>query len=140
MLQYYIDMKKLRLNSNGFTVIELLVFIIVIVAISLVAVSNIRDLRASNRDQTSKVNINAIFYQLELFHEKNGFYPESIDATSLKGIAKESLNDRNGIAINKPGSVFSYKPRDCSESKCKSFELKTKLEKEAPFIKQSLNQ
>ena len=133
-------MKKLQLNSDGFTIIELLVFIIVIVAISLVAVSNIRDLRATNRDQNSKVSINAIFYQLELFHEKNGFYPEKIDTTNLKGIEKTDLNDRSGISINQPGSAFAYKPRSCAEAKCKSFELKAKLEKEAPFIKQSLNQ
>jgi len=68
-------MKKLQLNTLGFTIIELLVFIVVITAITLVAVSNIRDLRATNRDQASKIDINTIFYKLEVFFEKNGYYP-----------------------------------------------------------------
>jgi len=132
-------MKKLRFNSEGFTIIELLVFIVVLVTIAVVAVSNIRDLRAQNRDQTSKVDINAIFYQLEVFHEKNGYYPDKIDPAQLKGLEPDNLKDKNGIKINDSNSVYNYKPIGCQDSKCKSFTLTSKLEKEAPYIKQSLN-
>ncbi len=132
-------MKKLQNNTNGFTIIELLVFIVVLVTVAVVAVSNIRDLRAQNRDQVSKVDINAIFYQLELFHEKNGYYPETITADTLKGIDAENLKDRNGRSLNEAGGSYSFKPMGCQEARCRSFTLTAELEKEAPFVKQSLN-
>ncbi|MFO0971176.1 MAG: type II secretion system protein [Candidatus Saccharimonadales bacterium] len=132
-------MKKHTLDSQGFTIIELLVFIIVITAIAVVGISNIRTLRAQNRDTASKTDINAIYYQLESFHEKNGYYPEKVEAASLAGIDPESLKDKNNLEINAAGSTYAYKPAACVEAKCKSFELSAQLEKEAPFIKQSLN-
>lgn len=132
-------MKKLHTHSDGFTVIELLVFILVIVAIGVLGLSNIRTIRAQNRDNAAKTDINAIYYQLESFHEKNGYYPEKIDATTLKGIDPASLKDKNDLEVNQAGSTYLYKPANCSEAKCKSFELSTELEKEARFVKESLN-
>ena len=132
-------MKKIQLNNLGFTIIELLVFIVVITAITLVAVSNIRDLRATNRDQASKIDVNTIFYKLEVFFEKNGYYPESIDTKILQGLEQDNLKDRNGIEINQTGSAYTYRPAGCAETRCRSFELKALLEKEAPLTKQSLN-
>lgn len=126
-------------DSRGFTVIELLVFITIVVAIAVLGVSNIRGLRAQNRDTASKTDINAIYYQLEAFYEKNGYYPEKVEAVNLAGIDPDSLKDKNNLEINSAGSTYSYKPANCAEAKCKSFELSTQLEKEAPFIKQSLN-
>ena len=80
-----------------------------------------------------------MFYQLESFYEKNGYYPSTIDATQLKGIDPESLKDNNKLGVNQAGGTYTYKPLGCADGKCKSFELSTTLEKEAPFIKQSLN-
>lgn len=132
-------MKKLHIYSEGFTVIELLVFILVIVAIGVLGVSNIRTIRAQNRDSTAKTDINAVYYQLESFHEKNGYYPEKIDVVTLKGIDPVSLKDKNELDVNQAGSTYLYKPANCAEAKCKSFELSTELEKEARFVKESLN-
>lgn len=133
------DMKKIQSHSDGFTVIELLVFILILSILAVLGVSNIRGLRAENRDSASKTDVNAIYFQLESFYETNGFYPEKLDTTSLKGLDPESLKDKNNIAVNGAGGTYVYKPANCTESKCKSYELSTQLEKEAPFIKQSLN-
>ncbi len=132
-------MKRLHSFTDGFTVIELLVFILVLGVVSVVALTNIRTVRAQNRDATSKVDINAIFFQAEVFREKNGYYPETIDATILKGIDSESLKDKVGLALNAAGSAYTYKPAGCTDSKCKSFVLTSQLEKEAPFVKESLS-
>lgn len=132
-------MNKIRERQDGFTVIELLVFILVITTIAVIGISNVRSARAESRDTASKKDINAIYYQLEAFHERNGYYPDNVDAKILTGIDPESLKDKNGIAINQAGGVYVYKPASCGESKCKSFQLTTQLEKEAPFTKQSLN-
>lgn len=133
-------MRKLHTHSDGFTVIELLVFILVLSVVAVVAVTNIRTVRAQNRDLTSKTDINALFYQLESFHEKNGTYPSIASSATLKGIDPESLTDTRGLLPNAPGSIYTYKPADCTETKCKSFELSAELEKEAPFVKQSLSE
>ncbi|MCB9822043.1 type II secretion system protein [Candidatus Nomurabacteria bacterium] len=130
-------MKRIT-NQSGFTIIELLVFITVVLAITIIAASNIRDLRANNRDQESKIDINATAYQLEVFHEKNNYYPEKIEAKIIPGLEEKSIKDRNNLTISEPGSSYTYKPSGCSEGKCKNFELKANLEKEAPFVKQSL--
>ena len=132
-------MKKLHTHSDGFTVIELLVFILILVTIGVLGLSNIRTVRSQNRDTASKTDINAVFYQLESFYEKNGYYPSTVDVAQLKGIDPESLKDNNKLGINQAGGAYTYKPLSCSESKCRSFELTTTLEKEAPFVKQSLN-
>lgn len=129
-----------RLQSDGFTLIELLVFIVVLMTIAFLAVTNIRDLNARHHDETNKEHINAVFYQLESFHETNGYYPEKIDAKTLKGIDPESLKDTNNVPIDNPDSQYSYAPHNCDQGKCKSFDLKTNLQKEAPFTKQSLVQ
>jgi type II secretory pathway pseudopilin PulG len=125
-------------NHSGFTIIELLVFITVILVITIIAASNIRDLRANNRDQESKIDINATAYQLEVFHEKNNYYPEKVEVKTIPGLEEKSIKDRNNLTINELGSSYTYKPSECSEGKCKNFELKANLEKEAPFVKQSL--
>lgn len=132
-------MKKLSKNSQGFTVIELLVVILVLATLAVVAIANIRGLRAENRDTAVKTDINAVYYQLESFYEKNGYYPEVINAETLQGIDPESLKDSSGKSIEEADSNYTYEPTTCTEGKCKSFELSAKLEREAPYVKQSLN-
>ena len=132
-------MKKSSINTQGFTVIELLVFIFILAVLSVVGISNVRSLRAQNRDTTQKTDINAVYHQLESFYEKNGYYPEGIDAKTLTGIDPESLKDNQNKTINEIGSLYSYKPGTCAEGKCKKFELTAQLEREALYVKQSLN-
>lgn len=126
------------LNSNGFTIIELMVTIVVIAAISVLALTNIRTIRADRRDEIKKTDINAIFFQLESFHQTNGYYPQVADSANLKGIDPESLADANGKKIAEDGGEYEYTPTGCSESKCKGYELRTDLEREAPYIKLGL--
>lgn len=130
-------MKK-HLNSQGFTIIELMVVIVAIAAVSVLALTNIRGIRAQNRDEAKKTDINAIFFQLESYHQVNNYYPENINAETLKGIDPESLTDASGKKVSEPGSAYTYSPTGCVESKCKGYELRASLEREAPYIKLSL--
>lgn len=132
-------MKESASDSRGFTVIELLVVILVLTTLSVIAIANIRSLRAQNRDTASKTDVNAIYYQLESFHERSGYYPEALSTETLKGLDPESLKDNLGKSVNEANGMYTYKPTSCSEGKCKSFELSAQLEKEAPYVKQSLN-
>lgn len=107
--------------------------------IAAVAISNIRGLRADNRDEMRKRDINAVYYQLEAFYEKNGYYPKTVSENTLKGIDPDSLKDSNDVGINQTGGEYSYQARGCSNEKCTSFELSTELEREATYTKLSLN-
>lgn len=133
-------MKKNRSAHSGFTIIELMVVIVFLSALTALALINIRGIRAENRDSERKSDINAVFFQLETFHQANGYYPESFDAEVLKGIDPAALKDTADRSFNEDGSQYQYRARACSAEKCKSYELKAELEKEAPFIKQSLIQ
>ncbi len=132
-------MKRLQNNNQGFTVIELLVAILVLLVIAGVAVSNIRGLRADNRDEMRKRDINAIYYQLEAFHERSGYYPQKVSADTLKGLDPDSLKDANEVTLGQAGSEYTYQARGCKNGKCASFELSTELEREATYTKLSLN-
>ena len=57
-------------QSEGFTIIELLVFVAVIAAAGLFAIVNIRSVRSENRDSSQKTDINTIVYQLESSYQK----------------------------------------------------------------------
>lgn len=131
-------MKKLLQNA-GFTVIELLVFIVILTGLAVLGISNVRTLRAENRDTTTKSDINAVYYQLESFYEKNGYYPEEINEGVLKGIDPESLKDKNGVVVNDTGSLYGYRGINCNEQRCTRYDLTGQLEREAPYVKQSLN-
>lgn len=132
-------MKKLTNHSEGFTAIELLVFILVLAIVAVVGISNIRSLRAQNRDTARKTDINAVYYQLESLYEKNNYYPEKLDTTTLAGIDPESLKDSEDQPFNSTTGAYTYKPSGCSDTKCKSYTISAELEKEAPFTKESLN-
>lgn len=132
-------MKRIQNNYQGFTIIELLAFILILVIIATVAIANVRGFRADNRDDVAKTDINATYYQLEAYFEKNGHYPKTINVDILKGIDPESLKDENNIAFNELGGRYTYKASNCSKDACTSFELSTKLEREATYTKLSLN-
>ena len=127
-----------KTDQSGFTVIELLVFILILIVIAAVAVSNIRGLRAENRDEARKTDINATYYQLEAFYERNNYYPEKLSAKTLNGIDPDSLKDENGLVANQPDSSYTYKPEKCNKNKCDSYKLSTELEREATYTKLSL--
>ena len=93
-------------QSEGFTIIELLVFVAVIAAAGLFAIVNIRSVRSENRDSSQKTDINTIVYQLESSYQKKNFYPKNIDATTLKGIDQDTLVDANGIKINETSGSY----------------------------------
>lgn len=115
-----------------------MVCIVVIAAISVLALTNVRGARADQRDSQKKSDINAIFFQLEAFHEANGYYPKTIDENVLKGIDPDSLIDNNGKSITEGTGAYVYSSENCTDTKCKTYVLQADLEKEAVYQKLSL--
>lgn len=126
-------------NSQGFTAIELLAAIVVLLAIAGLAVWQRNDISAATRDSERKTSINAIYYSLEeAYYPANGnSYPKQLDAATLKGLDPGLLVDPAGKKIGDNGSSLRYEPRNCTADKCSAYSLRADLEKEADFIKNS---
>jgi Tfp pilus assembly protein PilE len=124
------------MKSRGFTVIELIIAAVVLMAIGLLFVAQKNDIDARNRDSARKTAVNAIYYNLEyIFFPTNQYYPQILAAKDLKGLDPANLKDPHGTEIGQTGSTIRYEPHQCDQGKCQSFTLRADLENEADFIK-----
>lgn len=128
-------MKRLE----GFTVIEVLIFFVVLATLAIFFVIQKTDLDSSYADRDRKATVNAIYYNLtEVYKPSHGYYPEKITDNTLTGIDQEILTDALGYTINDPESNYSYEGLDCnSKGRCKDFILIADLDKEADYEKSS---
>ncbi len=127
-------------KQAGFTAIELIVVIIVLISAGVIFLVQKNELAAEHRDSTRKVAINAIYYNLEevVYPALKG-YPATLDTKQLKAMDSDLLKDPNGIMINESGSDYVYEPSSCNGDVCQHYTLRATLEKEAEFIKKSRN-
>lgn len=127
-------------RSDGFTVIEI-IFVAVLVSIaSVLFFVQKQSLEVTARDDTRKIAVNAMYYSLEeVFYPANKYYPQTISSDNLKSVDPVLFTDPDGIAINTASSSYTYSPTNCTDNQCKSYTLKSTLEKEADFTKTSRN-
>ncbi len=123
-------------HSKGFTVIELLVVIVIVGATAALLLIQKNNLAATGRDNNRKAAINSMYYNLEeVFFEKNGYYPTTIDSKTLRAMDPILFSDPNGLKLGDQDSNYRYEPTNCEDNKCKGYSLRTSLEKEADYIK-----
>lgn len=126
-------------RQRGFTVLELIIAVIFLLAAGTIFFIQKRDLEMANRDSARKTAINAIYYNLEyVYYPANNGYPEHLTADGLKGLDPATLKDPNGIVVGQQGSDYSYVPKDCTNGLCKSYTLTANLENEADYTKTSM--
>ena len=127
-------------KQAGFTAIELIVVIIILISAGVIFLVQKNELNAEHRDSTRKIAINAIYYNLEevVYPALKG-YPATLDTKQLKAMDSELLTDPNGIMINESGSDYTYEPSSCNGDVCQHYVLRATLEKEAEFTKSSRN-
>jgi type II secretory pathway pseudopilin PulG len=127
-------------RTAGFTVLEIIIVIAFLGAATLLLLLQKDNLQATQRDNTSKTAINAMYYNLEeVFYEKNGFYPAAIDSKTLRAMDPELFADPNGIKLGEEGSTYAYEGLSCDNDKCKGYKLSASLEKEAAYEKTNRN-
>ena len=127
-------------SSGGFTVLELIVTIVFLLAIGTVFLVQDRNMKMDSRDSQRKIAINSMYYNLEdVYYAANHAYPTAITTDGLPGIDPELLKDPNGITIGQQNADYRYTPKDCVNGACKSYELRANLEAEADFVKDSRN-
>jgi len=127
-------------RQRGFTVLELIIAIVFVLAAGTVFYIQKRDLEVQARDSDRKTAINAIYYNLEdVYYAANKAYPQKLTADQLPGIDPSVLKDPEGVMIGDQNSDYTYTPKDCADSKCKSYTITANLEHEADYTKTSRN-
>jgi len=127
-------------KQAGFTAIELIVIIVILVAAGIIFLIQKSDLAAEHRDSNRKTAINAMYYNLEeVVHPALNGYPATLDVKQLKAMDSDLLKDPNGILINEADSDYRYEPSSCTGEVCQHYVLRATLEKEAEFVKRSRN-
>ncbi len=130
-------MKK---KTGGFTVIELVFIIVVLVLASIIFFVQKNNVEIIAQNNTKKTAINSMYYSLEeVFYPTNKYYPQTIGTDNLKSVDPTLFTDPNGIKIGKAGSAYTYSPTNCLNNQCKSYTLKATLTNEADYIKTSRN-
>lgn len=125
----------------GFTVIELLLIVVVLGTASLLFFMQQNNVEMAARDQQRKTAINAIYYSLEeVYYKTNGYYPMTISQANLPSVDPALFTDPYGVKLGDPKSNYRYEPVNCLNNQCKSYSLRTSLENEADFVKNSRHQ
>lgn len=126
-------------DEKGFTVIEVLVVLVFLIAVSVLFVIQKSNVEATVRDDQRKVAINAMYYNLEeVYYEKNKFYPQSIDSKTLRAVDPALFTDPDGYKMGDAAANYHYEGLDCSlDAKCKRYKLHADMEREAEFVKES---
>ena len=148
-------MISLNKRSQGFTIVELLIVIVVIGILAALVLNSFTGVQARARDTERRTDINAIATQLEVYYNDAGGYPTSAELTddasggwvetNLKGFDKTGLIDPKGNKLNASGGSYTYTPAPASctgatgATPCTSFTITADMEKQADVTKNSLN-
>lgn len=126
------------MKKKGFTVIEVMVAILFLIATMTLVIVQKNDIQKTSRDQQRKATVNSIYFHLkDVYYKQNGYYPETITPKTIKGIDPEIFTDPNGILLGKEGSNYRYETENCKDNKCSHFKISSSMEKEADFIREN---
>ncbi len=130
-------------KKKGFTVLELVLCIVFVGIFLVLFFLQKNNVEAMERDDDRKIAINAMFYALEEgYYAENGYYPENIEkAEDLPWIDPNLFTDPYGVTLwnEETDSNYSYDASDCEDGKCKSYTLRSTMEKESDYVKNSRN-
>jgi type II secretory pathway pseudopilin PulG len=129
------------MRQRGFTVIELLALVALLVVVGVVFWTQKTNIETAARDDKRKTSINAIYYGLEeVFYPVNKFYPKTVTESTLTSVDPALMKDPNGKAIGAADSDYRYEGKNCSGDSCKGYSLRSNLENEADYTKNSRNE
>lgn len=110
--------------SSGFTIVELLISIGIIVILSAVATVSFLAVQKDARDREREADVTAIMNALEKYYEKNGEYPtnDQLNTTNSPTVlsnynaVKSVLPDLNDETLNGPDGYHFY--AGCINASC----------------------
>jgi prepilin-type N-terminal cleavage/methylation domain-containing protein len=117
-------MISLKKRSQGFTIVELLIVIVVIGILALLVITTYSGIQAKARNAKRQTDIQSIQTQLEAFFSQNGYYPSLTNMndesnggfldTNMKSLDRNALIDpsnptqSNQLATAPAAKVYSY--------------------------------
>lgn len=127
-------------SSRGFTVVEILIVVAILAGASILFFMQKAQVESAARDTTRKTAINAIYYSLEeVYYKEHQAYPRTISSSILPSVDSDLFTDPNGVKINESESDYRYEGLNCNADSCQSYTLRTTLENEADYVKNSRN-
>ncbi len=138
-------------HHSGFTVIELIIVVIVLSTASLLFFIQKNNLEVTARDDQRKTAINAMYYGLEeIYYKQHQSYPRVLNSSTLPFIDPALFTDPTGIELGQTHvtiddeehpveSAYHYEGRNCEGDSCKSYTLRSSLENEDDFVRNSRN-
>jgi prepilin-type N-terminal cleavage/methylation domain-containing protein len=151
---------KIKKNSKGFTIVELLIVIVVIAILAALVLNSFRGVQERARDTKRRTDVNAQASQLEVYYTDNGGYPlftgqintDSWISSNLKGAdlnAWRAPNQTTNSMVNSSSPTkdqYGYTPLQddgttaCTTAPCAKYKLYWYSEKTAAVTtKDSLN-
>lgn len=128
------------MKQRGFTVIELMVAIVLLLVIGTVFWVQKNNIEVAARDDQRKIAINSMYYTLEeVYYPTHKSYPKTLDSSTLPSVDPSLFKDPNGVTLGKSNSDYRYEPTNCSDTACKGYTLRADLENEADYSKTSRN-
>lgn len=150
--------------SQGFTIIELLIVIVVIGILAALVITTYNGIQQKARDTERKTDINAVQGQVEAYQAENGKYPclasvtstcaadinsATFRAANMKGLDPAALADPNNASSQalvgtQTTNAYAYEASpagcdDASNGDCTSYKLIAVLESGGTYEKDSLN-
>lgn len=156
-------MKLHKRRSQGFTIIELVVVVIILCVLGTVVALTYSGIKAENRDKQRQADIETLQSQLEIFYAVYNTYPSLTDsnnptwrAENMKNLADDTLRDprwsgdgpcaQDGKPILAAGEhCYTYEVTAADGAPCGGtvpctrYSLTATLENGQQFVKASLN-
>lgn len=125
------------MKQRGFTVIELLVTLVVLIVAIWLYIGQHDTVTAVQRDAARKVSINAMYYNLEeVYYPQNSYYPQTIDSKTLRAMDPSLFTDPFNIKMGESDADYRYDATGCStDGHCTGYTLTSDMEREADFTK-----
>lgn len=128
------------MKQRGFTVIELLAFFVLIAIVGAVFWTQKTAIETEARDDSRKTSINAMYYALEeVYYPTHSSYPKTLSASTLPSVDPSLFKDPAGKQIGVADSNYRYEGKNCTGDACKGYSLRTVLDNEADYVKDSRN-
>jgi prepilin-type N-terminal cleavage/methylation domain-containing protein len=126
-------MISLKKRSQGFTIVELLIVIVVIGILALLVITTYSGIQAKARNAKRQSDIQSLQTQIEAFFSQNGYYPSLTDmnsgswlGTNMKSLDQNALTDPSNTSQSKTlvatptAKSYSYAVTNSSGSSCES--------------------
>lgn len=137
-------------KSPGFTIIELLVVVVLFSSMCGIFLYQKNDIEAAGRDDRRKADINTLYHNLEkIYYSEKKSYPDTLSVKTLPAVQPDTFKDPAGIAVNElqvddllglsTRSTYTYEPTNCKNNQCTGYTLRADLEKEADYVRTSIN-